>query len=144
MWLVSSPTSSHVPPHIAQVHRQDSATESSTGVSLWFGTELIALGVAVNLGSAWRHARLIRQLDRGEEGRCSPLAQDVAIALVLALVGLAMAVDLVSVRGSTHGQSGSTKGTSMSFGTPAGTNKGAPGGAENISSIETLAARAAG
>src|SRR5215813_13176106 len=37
----------------------------SYGLSLWFGTALIALGVAVNVLSAWHHVRLIRELDRG-------------------------------------------------------------------------------
>src|SRR5208282_768883 len=35
----------------------------SYGVSLWFGTALIAVGVVVNLSSAWRHVRLVRELD---------------------------------------------------------------------------------
>src|ERR1700683_2398380 len=35
------------------------------GVSLWFGTALIAAGVAVNLFSGWRHLQLIRNLDLG-------------------------------------------------------------------------------
>jgi uncharacterized protein (DUF302 family)/uncharacterized membrane protein YidH (DUF202 family) len=77
----------------------------SYGVSLWFGTALIALGVVVNLSSARHHARLVRELDRGEPPRCSPLAQNVAIALLLALVGLGMAIYLVSVRGSANVQS---------------------------------------
>jgi len=38
----------------------------SYGVSVWFGTALIAVGVVVNLSSAWRHVRLIRELDRAE------------------------------------------------------------------------------
>ncbi|HET8922987.1 MAG TPA: DUF302 domain-containing protein [Candidatus Acidoferrum sp.] len=77
----------------------------SYGVSLWFGTALITLGVLVNLSSARHHARLVRELDRGEPPRCSPLAQSVAIALLLALAGLAMAIYLVSLRGSANVQS---------------------------------------
>src|SRR3984957_289408 len=46
-----------------QILRQASAPVPSTGVSLWFGTALIALGVVVNLGSAWQHMQLVRQLD---------------------------------------------------------------------------------
>src|SRR6202162_6667920 len=41
------------------------------GASLWFGTALIVVGVVVNLSSAWRHVRLVRQVDRGETG-CFP------------------------------------------------------------------------
>src|SRR5260221_2905710 len=40
----------------------------SYGVSLWFGTALIAVGVAVNLSSAWRHVRLVGELDQGAAG----------------------------------------------------------------------------
>src|SRR5258706_3883397 len=39
----------------------------SYGVSLWFGTALIAVGVVVNLSSAWRHVRLGLALDQGEQ-----------------------------------------------------------------------------
>jgi uncharacterized protein (DUF302 family)/uncharacterized membrane protein YidH (DUF202 family) len=74
---------------------------SSSGLSLWFGTALIALGVVVNLSAAWNHARLVRELDGGAPPRSTPLAQNVAIAMLLALVGLAMAIYLVSIRGSS-------------------------------------------
>jgi uncharacterized protein (DUF302 family)/uncharacterized membrane protein YidH (DUF202 family) len=77
-------------------------TAPSYGVSLWFGTALIAVGVAVNLSSAWRHVRLVRELDRGEPGCSRSMTQAVATAVFLALVGLAMASYLVSVRGSAN------------------------------------------
>jgi uncharacterized protein (DUF302 family)/uncharacterized membrane protein YidH (DUF202 family) len=73
----------------------------SYGLSLWFGTALIALGIVVNLLSAWHHLRLVRELDRGGPVPSRPSIQAVLIALFLALVGLAMAIYLVSVRGST-------------------------------------------
>lgn len=75
-------------------------TAPPTGVSLWFGTALIAAGVAVNLASASRHRRLVRQLDQGKLECAHSLAQPVAMALFLALVGLAMAIYLVSIRAS--------------------------------------------
>lgn len=87
-----------------QVFRQ-SPQASSPGLSLWFGTALIAAGVAVNVLSAWRHTRLVRELDQGQAPRGSPMAQNVGIALFLALVGLAMAIYLLSVRGSANVQS---------------------------------------
>ena len=74
----------------------------SYGVSLWFGTALIAVGVVVNLFSAWRHVRLVRELDRVEHARSPSWTPGVAIALFLAVVGLAMALYLVSVRGSAN------------------------------------------
>ena len=76
--------------------------EHAYGLSLWFGTALIALGVVVNVFSGWHHLRLVRQLDLGEATRSSVSTQAVAIAFFLALVGLAMAIYLVSVRGSVR------------------------------------------
>ncbi|HEY1424063.1 MAG TPA: DUF302 domain-containing protein [Candidatus Acidoferrum sp.] len=73
---------------------------ASYGVSLWFGTALIAVGVIMNLTSAWQHVRLVRQLDRDDTNASRSLSQAVATALFLALVGLAMAIYLISVRSS--------------------------------------------
>ncbi|HXN00253.1 MAG TPA: DUF302 domain-containing protein [Candidatus Dormibacteraeota bacterium] len=75
---------------------------TSSGVSLWFGTALIAVGVVVNLSSARRHVRLVHELDRCESASSHSVSQAVATALFLALVGLAMAIYLVSVRGSAN------------------------------------------
>ena len=73
---------------------------ASTGLSLWFGTALIAVGVFVFLLSAWHHLRLVRELSRGEPTPSRPSTQAVAIALFLASVGIAMAIYLVSVHAS--------------------------------------------
>jgi putative membrane protein len=69
----------------------------SYGLSLWFGTALIAGGVIVNAFAGWHHLRLVRDLDHGETEHSRPSIQAVAIAFFLALVGLAMAIYLVSV-----------------------------------------------
>src|ERR1044072_743677 len=45
---------------------QGAVQERGVGVSLWVGTTLVLLGVAVNLLSAWNHATLLRRLERGE------------------------------------------------------------------------------
>jgi uncharacterized protein (DUF302 family)/uncharacterized membrane protein YidH (DUF202 family) len=74
----------------------------SYGISLWFGTALITVGIAVNLASAWRHIRLVRELEQGESSGPRSLTQAIATALFLALVGLAMAIYLISVRGSAN------------------------------------------
>jgi len=68
------------------------------GLSFWFGTALIVLGIVVYIGSAWNHLRLVQELNRGglEFNRPSRLA--VGVALVLAVVGAMMAIYLVSVR----------------------------------------------
>jgi putative membrane protein len=67
------------------------------GLSLWFGTALIAAGVLVNIFAGWHHLRLIRELDSGETEHASASTQAVAIAFFLAVVGVAMAIYLVSV-----------------------------------------------
>ena len=63
-------------------------------LSPWFGIALIAVGVAVNLLSIRRHLRLVGELNRGQFAgrRYSPMA--VILALFLASVGAAMALDL--------------------------------------------------
>lgn len=93
---------------------QNSAPQSSSGPSLWFGTALIVVGVVVDVGSAWHHVRLVRDLNRGAPVPSRPSTQAVLIALFLALVGLAMAIYLVSVRGSANNQSENREERSMS------------------------------
>jgi len=66
-------------------------------LSLPFGTVLIAVGVVVNAFAGWHHLRLVRALDHGETEHPRSSIQAVAIAFFLALVGLAMAIYLVSV-----------------------------------------------
>jgi putative membrane protein len=83
------------------------------GLSLWFGTALIAVGVLVTIIAGIRHMRLVRSLNRGESSRPHPATEAVAIAFLLALVGLGMAVYLISIRGSTRSQPGNSKETSI-------------------------------
>jgi putative membrane protein len=80
---------------------QNPAAMQHYGLSLWFGTALIAVGVVVNVMAGWHHLRLIRQLDRGETSHPNATAQAVTVAFLLALVGLAMGIYLISVRGTT-------------------------------------------
>jgi putative membrane protein len=63
-------------------------------LSLWFGTTLIAAGVAVNLFSARRHMSLVREWNYGQFVDHRPSRQAVILALFLALVGMAMAIYL--------------------------------------------------
>ncbi len=81
-----------------QVIQHDTASQSY-GLSLWFGTALIAVGVIVILSSAWNHAHLIRGLARGQAPPLRPSPRALAVAIFLALIGLAMVIYLVSVRG---------------------------------------------
>jgi uncharacterized protein (DUF302 family) len=89
-------------------------------LSVWFGTALIAAGVIVNVFAGWRHARLVRELDRGETLHSRPSSHVVAIAVFLALVGLAMTIYLVWIRNPTASQSSNSKEISMTPNTESG------------------------
>jgi putative membrane protein len=81
---------------------RNATPEQSFGLSLWFGTLLIASGVLVNVFAGWHHFHLVKELDRGETEHSHAAKQAVAVAFFLALVGLAMAIYLVSIRNSGH------------------------------------------
>lgn len=88
---------------------QNGGTAQHYGLSLWFGTALIVVGVGVNGIAGWRHLRLIRALDRGESAHSHATTQAVTVAFVVALVGLAMAIYLISVRSTTQSSTGDNK-----------------------------------
>ena len=75
------------------------------GLSFWFGTALIVVGVAVNVASARRHIRLVQELNQGGSAFSRPSSLAVSIALILAVLGAAMAIYLVSVRGPQQSNS---------------------------------------
>jgi uncharacterized protein (DUF302 family)/uncharacterized membrane protein YidH (DUF202 family) len=68
------------------------------GPTFWFGTALIVLGIIVNVACAWSHFRLVQELNRGGADFNRPSWLAIGVALMLALVGLAMAAYLISVR----------------------------------------------
>jgi putative membrane protein len=72
-------------------------TLESTGVSLWIGTTLLLVGVSVNVAATIRHVGLIGKLNRGEALR-RPSTIAIAVALILAALGLGLAVYLVLMR----------------------------------------------
>ena len=77
---------------------QHLSTQTHTGVSLWLGTGLVGMGVAVEIGATVRHLKLVGQLRSGKplEGRASRTA--VTVAVLLAAAGLALGAYLVLVR----------------------------------------------
>jgi uncharacterized protein (DUF302 family)/uncharacterized membrane protein YidH (DUF202 family) len=101
---------------------QHAAQAQSYGLSLWLGTALIAAGVLVNLLAAWHHLRLVRGLDRGATSASHPTTQALAVAFFLALVGIVMAIYLISSRGSANLPSRNNKEVSMA--TAPATNNG--------------------
>jgi putative membrane protein len=69
------------------------------GPSLWFGTALVAIGVAVHLFSAWRYTRLVGELSCGQFVHRSVSKQGVLVAVLLAILGTAMTIYLISALG---------------------------------------------
>ena len=88
---------------------QHSSAAQSYGLSLWFGTALIAAGVVVNVFAGGHHFRLVRQLDQGDTAKSHPSTVAITIAFFLALVGLVMVIYLISVRSSTGSKSQTVK-----------------------------------
>jgi putative membrane protein len=70
----------------------------TTGLSVWSGVSLVALGVIVIISSVLRHIQLVRELSSGtwRPGRVSKDA--VVLGLVLAAVGTSMCVYLILVQ----------------------------------------------
>ena len=95
--------------HVAQ----NSAATQHYGLSLWFGTAMIAVGVVANVVAGFPHLRLVRQLDRGETSHTHATAQAVTAAFALALVGLAMAIYLIFVSGASTPGPGTNKEISL-------------------------------
>ncbi len=75
-----------------------SANTHTTGASLWSGVALVVLGVIVNLVAILRHIQLIHQLSAGtwQPGRVSRDA--VILGLILAAIGIGLAIYLPLVR----------------------------------------------
>lgn len=59
-----------------------------SGLSHWFGTALIVVGVVVTLCAAANHYRTIRRLERNEPLRFGQWSLGIVVALLLALFGI--------------------------------------------------------
>jgi putative membrane protein len=69
--------------------------QQRSSLSLWVGTTLVILGMAINVGAAVKHWSGIRRLERGEPLRFKPWSLEMVVAFLLALVGLLMAFYLI-------------------------------------------------
>ena len=67
----------------------------STGWSLWIGTALIALGVAVSLLASWEYFRFVQLSKQGRSYTPRTTLLAVAVSVILALLGIVMAVYLI-------------------------------------------------
>ena len=83
LFLTELRTAEQLPPHRA------------VGWSLWIGTGLLVLGIAVNLLAAAQYAAFARRLDRGEPYQPSRWPLGIVIACVLAVLGLMMVTYLM-------------------------------------------------
>jgi putative membrane protein len=82
---------------LRQIHEGQSNIAPTTGISVWSGVALVMLGVVVNLSAIYRHFQIVRQLSSGTwiPGRVSKDA--VILAILLACVGIGMALYLTLV-----------------------------------------------
>ncbi len=74
---------------------RDGAPQHSSGLSLWVGTTLVILGVAVDVAAAIKHWYTIRRLQQGQPLRFRPWSLGMVVALLLGLLGLATAAYLL-------------------------------------------------
>jgi putative membrane protein len=77
--------------------REGGPLKTSTGLSLWIGTVLILLGVIVNLLVSAEHLRLMRQIKSEPPYGVQSWLLGVAVSVILAILGMAMAGYLVFV-----------------------------------------------
>jgi putative membrane protein len=78
---------------IAAVHSVAAPREH--GISVWGGTTLVILGVAVNVVATIRNWQTIRRLEKGEPLRFHPLSLAGVVALIIGAMGLVMAAYLL-------------------------------------------------
>ena len=74
---------------------RDVSPQHSTGLSLWVGTTLVILGVAVNVAAAVKHWHTVRRLERGQPLRFRPWSLGMVVAFLLGLLGLLTATYLL-------------------------------------------------
>jgi putative membrane protein len=74
---------------------RDISPQHSRGLSLWVGTTLVILGVAVNVAATVKHWYTVRRLERGEPLRFRPWSLGMVVALLLGLLGLLTATYLL-------------------------------------------------
>jgi len=86
------------------------------GLSLWFGVALIGASVMVNLLAGRHHVHLVRAINPGQNGQQHSSILAVSLALFIGMVGLAMAVYLVSAGGPAYLQSEYKMESSMTLG----------------------------
>ena len=80
---------------LAEAHKL--VLHHTTGLSHWLGTALLIIGIIVSIGAIVQHVRLINRLNRGEV-LDSYSGAAIAVALILAVLGMAMVINLALLR----------------------------------------------
>ena len=75
------------------------AQPRSTGWSLWIGTALIGLGVTVSAVASFEYFRFVRRFRQGVSYTPRTAVLALAVATLLAFLGILMAVYLVAIAG---------------------------------------------
>jgi inner membrane protein YidH len=74
---------------------RDVSPQQRTGISLWVGTTLVILGVAVTVAAAVKHWHTIRRLEQNQPLRFKPWSLGMVVALLLSVLGLVTATYLI-------------------------------------------------
>jgi putative membrane protein len=83
---------------LREVRAASSPANQSTSVSLWAGTALVCIGVIVDVASSIRYVHAIRDLNSGVYTVGRPSTLGIALAGLLALIGIAGSSYLIVVR----------------------------------------------
>lgn len=74
------------------------APRGSNGPSLWVGVALVGMGIFVEISATLRHRKLVARLGSGQPMDGRPSRMGTAIALLLALGGVALVAYLLMMR----------------------------------------------
>jgi uncharacterized protein (DUF302 family)/uncharacterized membrane protein YidH (DUF202 family) len=92
---------------------QPGLQDQSFGLSIWFGTGLIFLGVLVAFLSLFRYRRMLRNVEQAQHLLAAPSRLAMGVAVILAILGLAMVIYLISVRPVAPDNASKPRETSM-------------------------------
>ncbi|HTP68817.1 MAG TPA: DUF302 domain-containing protein [Dongiaceae bacterium] len=118
--------------------RPDLQTKSF-GYSLWFGTALILVGVAVSILSLIRYTRLLGMMRSGSGQFGNPSTLAIVMAIFLAVLGLAMSYYVISTRHVPANGTHNSHEVSMPMPAPANSMNGIVRIASQHSVAETVA-----
>jgi putative membrane protein len=79
---------------------RDVSPQQRTGISLWVGTTLVILGIAVTVTAAVKHWHTVRRLEQNQPLRFRPWSLGMIVAMLLSVLGLLTATFLIV--GSDH------------------------------------------